>query len=47
MLLLSRPFTWAMSDIETNMITCASGVPRDLGGISFQLVMGGVVMVWR
>ena len=25
------------------MITCASGIPRDIVGISFQLVLGGVV----
>ena len=29
-----------------NMITYASGVPRDLGGISFQLVLGGRGHVW-
>ena len=33
-----------MFGIAMNMITCASRVPRDLGGISFQLVMGGMVM---
>ena len=30
-----------------NMITCASGIPRYIGGIYFQLVLGGVVMFWR
>ena len=35
---------WTMVGIVMNMITCASGVPRDLGGVSSQLVFVGTVI---
>ena len=33
-----------MVGIVTSMITCAYGVLRDIGGITFRLVLGGVVI---
>ena len=33
--------------IGTNVITCASGFLGGIGGISFQLVLGGSVHIWR
>ena len=44
MIVLSLPVTCSMAGIATNIITCASGVPRDLGGVSFQLVMREMVI---
>ena len=44
---LFHPVKWAMVGMVPNMITCASGVPMDLGGVTFRLVMVGSVHVWR
>ena len=34
---------WDVAGIVTNIITCASGVPRDIRGIYFQAFLAGVI----
>ena len=45
-LVFSLPVTWAMARTVKNMVTYASRVSRDLRGVSFQLVLGGGVVVF-
>ena len=46
-LLVSLPVTWAMDGIVYNVITYASGFPRDPGVIFLQLVLGRCGHIWR
>ena len=47
MLVVSHPVKWAILGIVLNLITYDSGVPRDIGGICFLIVMVGCGHVWH